>query len=60
MASFEQLRSICIEIGVKFIACEMIMGMFGFSRDDFIEGIEFSGAATYLDVADKSRQDLFI
>ncbi|MDC3315402.1 DsrE/DsrF/DrsH-like family protein [Candidatus Thioglobus sp.] len=24
------------------------MGMFGFSTDDFIEGIEFSGAATYL------------
>ena len=25
------------------------MGMFGFSREDFIEGIEFAGAATYLD-----------
>ena len=47
-------------MGVKFIACEMTMGMFGFSRDDFIDGIEFAGAATYLDVAQKSNQDLFI
>jgi peroxiredoxin family protein len=48
------------EMGVKFIACEMTMGIFGFSRDDFIEGIEFAGAATYLDVAQTSSQDLFI
>ena len=47
-------------MGVKFIACEMTMGMFGFSREDFIEGIEFAGAATYLDVAHRSTQDLFI
>jgi len=60
MASIEELRKICIEMGVKFIACEMTMGMFGFSREDFIEGIEFAGAATYLDVAHKSNQDLFI
>ena len=60
MATIEELRSICVEMGVKFIACEMTMGMFGFSRDEFIEGIEFAGAATYLDVAQKSSQDLFI
>ena len=55
-----ELREICIDMGVKFIACEMTMGMFGFSREDFIEGIEFAGAATYLDVAHRSTQDLFI
>ena len=60
MATIEELREICIDMGVKFIACEMTMGMFGFSREDFIEGIEFAGAATYLDVAHKSSQDLFI
>jgi len=54
------LREICIEMGVKFIACEMTIGMFGFAREDFIEGIEFAGAATYLDVAHTSNQDLFI
>ena len=60
MATIEELRQICVEMGVKFIACEMTMGMFGFSRDDFIDGIEFAGAATYLDEAQKSNQDLFI
>jgi peroxiredoxin family protein len=60
MATIEELREICIDMGVKFIACEMTMGMFGFSRGDFIEGIEFAGAATYLDVAHNSNQDLFI
>ena len=60
MATIEELREICIEMGVKFIACEMTMGMFGFSREDFIEGIEFAGATPYLDVAQNSNQDLFI
>ena len=39
---------------------EITMGMFRFSTDDFIEGIKFAGAATYLEVAQKSSQDLFI
>ena len=60
MATIEELREICIDMGVKFIACEMTMGMFGFSRGDFIEGIEFAGADTYLEVAHNSNQDLFI
>ena len=60
MATIEELRGICVEMGVKFIACEMTMGMFGFSRDDFIDGIEFAGAATYLDVGQESSHDLFI
>jgi len=60
IATIEELREICIEMGVKFIACEMTIGMFGFAREDFIEGIEFAGAATYLDVAHTANQDLFI
>ena len=38
MASFEELRSICIEIGVKFIACEMTMDMFGFPEMILLKG----------------------
>ena len=60
MATIEELREICIDMGVKFIACEMTIGMYRFSRGDYIERIEFAGAATYLDVAHNSNQDLFI
>ncbi len=60
VATIEELRQVCIEMGVKFIACEMTIGLFGYSREDFIDGIEYAGAATYLDVAHHSTQDLFI
>jgi peroxiredoxin family protein len=60
VATIEELREICIEMGVKFIACEMTIGLFGYSREDFIDGIEYAGAATYLDAAHHSTQDLFI
>jgi peroxiredoxin family protein len=37
----------CQEFDVKFIACEMTVDLFGYSKDDFIDGVEFAGAATY-------------
>ncbi|MGE4569965.1 MAG: DsrE/DsrF/DrsH-like family protein [Gammaproteobacteria bacterium] len=60
IATIEELRDVCLEMGVKLIACEMTIGMFGYSREDFIDGIEYAGAATYLDIAQGSNHDLFI
>lgn len=56
---FNELRQLCLELGVKMTACQMSMELLGFNGDELIEGIEFAGAASYL--ADSARdQSLFI
>jgi peroxiredoxin family protein len=60
VASFEELRDLSLESGVRMLACQMTMDVFGFKKEDFIDGIEFAGAATYLEVAADSDVNLFI
>ncbi len=60
VATIDELRSLSKEADVKFIACQMTVELFGFSHDDFIEGIDYAGAATFLPVAQQSDVCLFM
>jgi peroxiredoxin family protein len=60
VASLEELRSLCQEAGVKMIACQMTVDLFDFKKEDFIEGIEFGGAATFFEFAGEADVSLFI
>jgi peroxiredoxin family protein len=60
IASIEELRTVCIEAGVKLIACQMTVDLFDFKKEDFIEDIEFGGAATFFEFAGESDVNLFI
>jgi peroxiredoxin family protein len=60
VASLEELRSLCLEAEVKFIACQMTVDLFDFEKSDFIDGIEFGGAATFLGFAGNTDVCLFI
>ena len=60
VASLEELRTACLEAGVKLIACQMTLDLFEFDRGEFIDGIEYGGAATFLEFAGKSDVTLFI
>ncbi|MFN3595315.1 MAG: sulfur carrier protein DsrE2 [Thiobacillaceae bacterium] len=60
VATIPELRSLCQEADVKFIACQMTVELFGFSHDDFIPGIEFGGAATFFEFAGETDICLFI
>ena len=60
VASIEGLREICLESGVKMIGCQMTMDVFGFRKDDFIDGVEVGGAATFLEFAADSDIQLFV
>jgi len=60
VASLEELRSLCQEAGVKQIACQMTVDLFDFKREDFIDGIEFGGAATFFEFAGEADVSLFI
>jgi peroxiredoxin family protein len=60
VATIDELRSLSKEADVKMIACQMTVELFGFSHDDFIEGIDYAGAATFLPVAQQSDVCLFM
>jgi peroxiredoxin family protein len=60
VASLEELRSLCLEAEVKFIACQMTVDLFEFDRSEFIDGIEYGGAATFMKFAGETDVCLFI
>ena len=60
VATIEQLREMCLEAGVTLISCQMTQEVFGFKDEDFIDGIDHGGAATFLDFASESDVSLFI
>jgi peroxiredoxin family protein len=60
VASIEQLRELCLESDVKFIACQMTVDLFDFQKTDFIDNIEFGGATTFRGVAGDTDICLFI
>jgi peroxiredoxin family protein len=60
VASIGQLLDLAKESGVKLIACQMTMDVMGIKQEDVIEGVDFGGAASWLDVAADSQINLFI
>ncbi len=60
VASLEELRSLCLEAEVKFVACQMTVDLFEFKKEDFIDGIEYGGAATFLGFAGDTDICLFV
>ena len=60
VASLEELRDLCLEAEVKFIACQMTMDLFDFEQSDFIDNIEYGCAAMFLDFAGDSDICLFV
>ena len=60
VASLEELRELCIEAEVKMVACQMTVDLFDMSTSEFIDGIEYGGAATFFEFAGESDICLFI
>jgi peroxiredoxin family protein len=60
VASLEELRELCLEADVKMIACQMTVDLFEFSTSDFIDNIEYGGAATFFEFAGESDICLFV
>ncbi len=60
VTSLEELIELAEELGVELVACEMSRDVMGIRDDEFREGIEVGGVATFLDRAFSSRTTLFI
>jgi peroxiredoxin family protein len=55
-----ELLDVCIESGVKMIACTPTLEMTGLSQSDLVNGVEVAGAAEFLDFALDADVNLFI
>ena len=60
VASLEELRALCLEADVKFVACQMTVDLCDFERSDFIDNIEYGGAATFMEFAGDTDICLFV
>ncbi|MGA7749570.1 MAG: DsrE/DsrF/DrsH-like family protein [Gallionella sp.] len=60
VASLQELRDLCLEAEVKFIACQMTVDLFEFDKSEFIDNIEFGGAATFMGFAGDTDICLFV
>jgi peroxiredoxin family protein len=61
VASIGELREICVESGVKLVACQMTVDLFGYDKNTFIpEVTEWIGATSFLPVAAAADVGLFI
>ena len=55
-----ELMEVCLEMGVKMVACTPTLEMTGVTKDDLIEGVEVGGAADYLDFGLDADINLFV
>jgi len=60
VASIGTLLDLAKESGIKLIACQMTMDVMGVKQSDIIDGVEFGGAAMWLDSAADAQINLFI
>jgi peroxiredoxin family protein len=60
VAPIGELHEAAREAGVRLIACQMTMDVFGFTEKDFVPGVEVGGAAAFLSHARRSHVTLFI
>ena len=60
VATIGQLLDAAKESGVKMIACQMTMDLFGYKKEDLIDGIQIGGAANWMDIAADADINLFV
>lgn len=60
VASLEELRDLCQEAEIRFIACQMTVDLFEYNASDFVDGIELGGAALFFEFAGEADISLFM
>ena len=60
VATVEELRDICVDSGVKMFGCQMTMDVFGFEKEQFVDGTDIAGAASFLEFAADADISLFV
>jgi len=55
----DELRQVCLDLGVRFTVCTMTSDLLGIKPHELIDGVEYAGAATYY-AHSPSSQSIFI
>ena len=58
--SIPEMRQMCLDLGVQMVGCQMTMDVFGFTKEEFIDGVDIGGAATFLNFAADADIQLFV
>lgn len=58
--TLENMIKTAIENGVELIACQMSMDVMGVKADEFIDGVQIGGVATYLERTESANLNLFM
>lgn len=56
--SIGEMLEMAKDMGVKLIACQMTMDVMGLDKEQFIDGIDVGGAATFLEFAQNADTTL--
>nr|CAA6806776.1 MAG: NADH dehydrogenase (EC [uncultured Thiotrichaceae bacterium] len=60
VADLDLLRELSQEAEVKFIACQMTVDLFDMEPSEFIDDVEYAGAAKFFEFAGEADVSLFI
>jgi len=60
VASIEELRDLAIEAEVRMIACQMTVDLFDMDTSEFMDEVEYAGAARFFEFAGESDICLYI
>lgn len=60
VAPLDELRQLCLEAEVKFIACQMTVDLFEMDINTFLDEVTYAGAAAFFDFAGDSDISLYI
>ena len=60
VASVEELRELSQEADVRFVACQMTVDLFDMDHSQFIDGVEYAGAARFFEFAGEADICMYI
>lgn len=60
VADLAELRDLCVEAEVRMIACQMTVDLFEMDTKEFIQDVEYGGAAMFFEFAGESDICLYI
>lgn len=60
VAPLDELRDLCQEAEVKFVACQMTVDLFEMDTNTFIDDVTYAGAAAFFEFAGEADISLYI
>jgi len=60
VAPLDELRELCLEADVKFVACQMTVDLFEMDTNNFVDDVTYAGAAAFFEFAGEADITLYI